>query len=70
MSATLLALVALVAGPPTLSVSDGSPAGLTNARLEVRALSGSPGDALRATGAGPSRVGYSVPSIRHGPCAV
>ena len=66
MSAILLALVASVAASPSAPVPDGPPAGLTNVRLVVRALSGSLGDAVRAPGAGPSWVGYSVPSIRHG----
>jgi HEAT repeats len=65
MSAILLALVASVTVSPAHG-SEGPPAGLTNARLEVRALSGPLGQAVRSTGAGPSWIGYVVPSIRHG----
>ena len=61
-------VLALVAPAATswLALPEGPPEGLTNARVSVRALTGSLADEIRGAGVGPSWIGYAVPSLRHG----
>jgi hypothetical protein len=66
-AAPLLALAFLAATGQAVRLPgpEGPPVALENAKLDVRPLAGSLADTVRGV-AGPSWIGYSVPSLRHG----
>ena len=67
---TTTALLALALAAPIVApwppLPEGPPAALTNARVSVRRLAGSLADEVRGVGAGPTWIGYAVPSLQHG----